>query len=146
MLIQNNFGCRIKIFGEVTDLIKKEMDKYLFGIINEYYSDILSVNNWKYFVYESKEIKNNAAIFLNSRKMNLFKNIIDKYKEYSDIFNTENKKELDEKLNDSTLTWDQTSNIEIKFQKMFDILYSNQDISILKFDDINILNNNTNKS
>ena len=92
MLIQNNFGCRIKIFGEVTDLIKKEMDKYLFGIINEYYSDILSVNNWKYFVYESKEIKNNAAIFLNSRKMNLFKNIMDKYKEYSDIFNTENKK------------------------------------------------------
>ena len=54
MLIQNNFGFRLKIFGDVTELIKKEMDKYILKLINDYYDDILSVNRWKYFIYETK--------------------------------------------------------------------------------------------
>ena len=45
MLIENNFGFRIKIFGEITELIKKEMDKYIMKLINDYYKDILSVNH-----------------------------------------------------------------------------------------------------
>ena len=58
MLIQNNFGFRIKIFGEKTELIRKDMDKYLLQLINDYYKDILSVNHCKYFIYENKSINN----------------------------------------------------------------------------------------
>ena len=109
MLIQNNFGFRIKIFGEVTELIKKEMDKYLINFVNEYYNDILSFNHWKYFIYETKEIKNNIDIYLNCRKMNLFKLIIDKYKEFVNNFNISRKKEL----NEITLNWEQKKKYRI---------------------------------
>jgi hypothetical protein len=73
MLIQNNFGFRIKIFGEVTDLLKKEMDNNISNLVNDYYNDILLVNHWKYFIYETKQIKANIEIYLNCRKLNLFK-------------------------------------------------------------------------
>ena len=144
MLIQNNFGFRIKIFGEVTDLIKKEMDKNITNLVNDYYNDILSVNHWKYFIYETKNIKKNIEIYLNCRKLNLFKLTIDKYKEFSTNFNNEHKKEIDDKINDLSLNWEQKKNIEIKYQKMFDILYSNTEITQLKFDEIDITKNNLN--
>ena len=146
ILIQNNFGFRIKIFGEVTELIKKEMDKNIINLLNEYYSDVLLVNHWKYFIYEAKEIQKNTEIYFNYRKLNYFNLTIDKYKEYTNNFNNELMKELDEKLNEFTLNWEEKKDIDFKYQKMFDILYSNKEILQLNFDEIDIkeksLNNN----
>jgi len=144
MLIQNNFGFRIKIFGDVTDLLKKEMDNNLSNLINDYYNDILLVNHWKYFIYETKQIKNNIEIYLNCRKLNLFKLTIDKYKEFANNFNNSHKDELNEKLKSSSLNWDIKKDIDPKYQKMFDILYSNKELTQLKFDEIDITKNNDN--
>ena len=144
MLIQNNFGFRIKIFGEITELIKKEMDKNIIVLLNEYYNDIISVNHWKYFIYETKEIKKNIDVFFNFRNLNLFKLIIDKYKEYINNFKTEIKKELDDKIDVSSLNWERKKNIDIKYQKMFDILFSNKELTNLKFDELDISKQNLN--
>ena len=143
MLIQNNFGFRIKIFGEVTELIKKEMDKNIINLVNEYYNDILLVNHWKYFIYETKEIKKNIEIYFNCRKLNIFKFVIDKYKEYSNNFNLDQQKELNNKINESSLNWDQKKDIDSKYQNMFDILYSNKELTQLKFDEIDITKKNS---
>ena len=145
MLIQNNFGFRIKIFGDVTELIKKEMDKYILELINDYYEDILSVNHWKYFIYETKKIKENIGTYFNCRNINLFKLIIDKYEIYLNNFKTEKKKELDKNLDEKSLDLSQSKDIDSKYQKMFEILYNCQNIYNLKFDNIDIsknINNN----
>ena len=144
MLIQNNFGFRIKIFGDVTDLLKKEMDNNISNLVNDYYNDILLVNHWKYFIYETKQIKNNIEVYLNCRKLNLFKLTIDKYKEFVNNFNNSHKEELNEKVKTSSLNWDIKKNIDPKYQKMFDILYSNKELIQLKFDEIDISKNNDN--
>ena len=107
MLIQNNFGFRIKIFGEITELIKKEMDQNIINLLLEYYNDIISVNHWKYFIYETKEIQKNIDIYYNFRNLNLFKLITDKYKEYVNNFNKESKEELNRKINELSLNWEQ---------------------------------------
>ena len=144
MLIQNNFGFRIKIFGEVTDLLKKEIDNNISNLVNDYYNDILLVNHWKYFIYETKQIKANIEIYLNCRKLNLFKLTIDKYKEFATNFNNTHKNELNEKLNSTSLNWDLKKDIDSKYQKMFDILYSNKELTQLKFDEIDITKNKNN--
>ena len=144
MLIQNNFGFRIKIFGDVTDLLKKEMDNNISNLVNDYYNDILLVNHWKYFIYETKQIKNNIEIYLNCRKLNLFKLTIDKYKEFANNFNNSHKDELNEKIKTSSLNWDIKKDIDPKYQKMFDILYSNKELTQLKFDEIDITKNKDN--
>ena len=146
MLIQNNFGFRIKIFGEITELIKKEMDQNIINLLLEYYNDIISVNHWKYFIYETKEIQKNIDIYYNFRNLNLFKLITDKYKEYVNNFNKESKEELNRKINELSLNWEQKKNIDIKYQKMFDILYSNKELIQLKFDEIDITKQNLNSN
>ena len=146
MLIQNNFGFRIKIFGDVTELLKKEMDNNISNLVNDYYNDIIQVNHWKYFIYETKQIKTNIKIYLNSRKLNLFKLTIDKYKEFVNNFNNSHKDELNEKLKSSSLNWDLIKNIDSKYQKMFDILYSNKELTQLKFDEIDITKNKDNNA
>ena len=143
MLIQNNFGFRIKIFSEVTELIKKEMDKNIINLINDYYKDILLVNHWKYFIYETREIKKNIEVYFNCRKLNLFKFLIDKYKEHTNNFNVAQQKELNDKINEKCLNWEQRKDIDSKFQKMFDILYSNKELTQLKFEEIDITKSNT---
>ena len=146
MLIQKNFGFRIKIFGEITELIKKEMDQNIINLLLEYYNDIISVNHWKYFIYETKEIQKNIDIYYNFRNLNLFKLITDKYKEYVNNFNKESKEELNRKINELSLNWEQKKNIDIKYQKMFDILYSNKELIQLKFDEIDITKQNLNSN
>ena len=138
MLIQNNFGFRIKIFGEVTELIKKEMDKYIMELINDFYKDILSVNHWKYFIYETKSIKNNIKPYFDCRNLNLFKLVINQYEIYLNNFKLQRKKELDDNINEKSLDLTQEKNIDLKFQKMFDILVSNKDILKLNFEEIGV--------
>ena len=150
MLIQNNFGFRIKIFGEVTELIRKEMDKYILELINDYYKDILSVNHWKYFIYETYSIKKSIETYFDCRNLNLFKSIINHYEIYLNNFKTERKKELDDKINEKSLDLTQYKNIENKYQKMFDIFNSNNELLKLKFEEIELYNskndeNNNNK-
>ena len=142
MLIQNNFGFRIKIFGEITELIKKEMDKYIMELINDYYKDILSVNHWKYFIYETKEIKINIKPYFICRDLNFFDSIKNHYEIYLNNFKDEKKKELDEKMNEKTLDWTQIKSIDIKYQKMFGILSRNKNYLNVKFDEIDIYKDN----
>ena len=106
MLIENNFGFRIKIFGEMTELIKKEMDKYIMKLINDYYKDILSVNHWKYFIYETKEIKINIKPYFICRDLNFFDSIKNHYEIYLNNFKNKKKKELDEKMNEKNIRFD----------------------------------------
>ena len=138
ILIQNNFGIRLRIFGDVTELIRKEMDKNICNLVIDYYNDILLVNHWKYFIYETRQIRKNIKLFLKIRNINIFKLAIDKYKDYANNFNIEHKKEIEEKLNEASLNWDQKKNIDIKYQKMFDILYSKKELTKLKFKEIDI--------
>ena len=142
MLIQNNFGFRIKIFGEITELIKKEMDKYIMELINDYYKDILSVNHWKYFIYETKEITINIKPYFICRDLNFFDSIKNHYEIYLNNFKDEKKKELDEKMNEKTLDWTQIKSIDIKYQKMFGILSRNKNYLNVKFDEIDIYKDN----
>ena len=141
MLIQNNFGFRIKIFGEVTELIRKDMDKYILELINDYYKDILSVNHWKYFIYETKSVNNSIEAYFNCRKMNLFKLVINHYEIYLNNFKQEKKKELDANINEKTLDLTQCKSLDNKFQKMFDILNSNKDLLKYTFNEIDIYKN-----
>ena len=53
---------------------------------------------------------------------------------------------MDDKLNELSLNWDQKKNIDFKYQKMFDILYSNKEIIHLKFDEIDITKKNLNNN
>ena len=144
LLIQNNFGFRIKIFGDVTEIIQKEMDKNLIYEINFYYNDILSVNKWKYFISETRDIKKQVSTFFDLRRMNIFKLVIDKYKEFEENFNEEQQKLLKEKLDDKILIFEQKKGIDITIQQMFDIIYDNKELTQLKFNDIELIKNDNN--
>ena len=141
MLIQNNFGFRIKIFGEVTELIRKDMDKYIMKLINDYYKDILSVNHWKYFIYETRSIKNSIEAYIKCLNLNLFKLIINHYEIFLTNFNKEKKKELDSNINEKTLDLTQYKDIENKYQKILDIFCSKKDLLEYTFEEIDIYKN-----
>ena len=141
MLIQNNFGFRIKIFGEVTELIRKDMDKYIMELINDYYKDILSVNHWKYFIYETRSIKNSIEAYIKCLNLNLFKLIINHYEIFLTNFNKEKKKELDSNINEKTLDLTQYKDIENKYQKILDIFCSKKDLFEYTFEEIDIYKN-----
>ena len=141
MLIQNNFGFRIKIFGEVTELIRKDMDKYIMELINDYYKDILSVNHWKYFIYETRSIKNSIGAYIKCLNLNLFKLIINHYEIFLTNFNKEKKKELDSNINEKTLDLTQYKDIENKYQKILDIFCSKKDLLEYTFEEIDIYKN-----
>ena len=141
MLIQNNFGFRIKIFGEVTELIRKDMDKYIMELINDYYKDILSVNHWKYFIYETRSIKNSIEAYIKCLNLNLFKLIINHYEIFLTNFNKEKKKELDSNINEKTLDLTQYKDIENKYQKILDIFCSKKDLLEYTFEEIDIYKN-----
>ena len=141
MLIQNNFGFRIKIFGEVTELIRKDMDKYIMELINDYYKDILSVNHWKYFIYETRSIKNSIEAYIKCLNLNLFKLIINHYEIFLTNFNKEKKKELDSNINEKTLDLTQYKDIENKYQKILDIFCSKKNLLEYTFEEIDIYKN-----
>ena len=141
MLIQNNFGFRIKIFGEVTELIRKDMDKYIMELINDYYKDILSVNHWKYFIYETRSIKNSIEAYIKCLNLYLFKLIINHYEIFLTNFNKEKKKELDSNINEKTLDLTQYKDIENKYQKILDIFCSKKDLLEYTFEEIDIYKN-----
>ena len=137
-LIQNNFGFRTKIFGEVTELIKSEMDKNISELILDYFDDMLNNNNWKYFLYEVNNIPINCGVYLKYRHLNLFNVAIEKYRKFTENFNNECLNEINETINENSLNLDQITNIDIKYQKMFYILYSGEDITKLKINDVDI--------
>jgi hypothetical protein len=83
-------------------------------------------------------------VYLNCRRLNLFKLTTDKYKEFANNFNNSHKDELNEKIKTSSLNWDIKNDIDQKYQKMFDILYSNKELTQLKFDEIDITKNSDN--
>ena len=62
----------------------------------------------------------------------------------SSNFNNSHKEELNEKIKNSSLNWDIKKDIDPKYQKMFDILYSNKELTQLKFDEIDITKNKDN--
>ena len=144
-LIQSNFGLNGKrIFNEVTEMMKSEMDELIKALILAYlHEKMLDIeNSWVIFLKEENEAKLMSQIYFQNSKIiwnDMTKNL---YHDYVSNFNEIKTNELTKEFND--FCWDQLLNINEKYQQMFDILNTNQNINKLKID-VNkiILINNT---
>ena len=133
-LISENFGLAKKIFNEIIEMMKNEMDELIKALILAYlHEKSLDIeNSWVLFLKEENNIKLISKIYFQNSKIkwsDMTKNL---YQEYISNFNEIKTKELTEEVNN--LSWDQLLNINIKYQQMFNILNTNQDINKLQID------------
>ena len=131
-LISENFGLAKKIFNEVIEMMKNEMDELIKALILAYlHEKSLDIeNSWVLFLKEENNIKLISKIYFQNSKIkwsDMTKNL---YQEYISNFNEIKTKELTEEVNN--LSWDQLLNINIKYQQMFNILNTNQNINKLQ--------------
>ena len=129
-LIQSNFGLNgKKIFSEVFDKMKNEMDDLIKALILAYlHEKIFDIeNNWMLFLLEEDKVKTLTKIYLQNSKINLNEMDINLYQDYITSFNDIKSKELREQYNQ--LLWEQIIDIDEKYQQMFDILGKNQNIN-----------------
>ena len=129
-LISENFGLAKKIFNEVIEMMKNEMDELIKALILAYlHEKSLDIeNSWVLFLKEENNIKLISKIYFQNSKIkwsDMTKNL---YQEYISNFNEIKTKELTEEV----LSWDQLLNINIKYQQMFNILNTNQNINKLQ--------------
>ena len=133
-LIQNNFGMNVKIFNEVTTMIKNDMNElvkclisaYLHQLIYENENENENENDWIKFLISLDETKEKTKIFSNCTKMNWNLVIEGAYNNYYMNFDETKTKDLASKLDN--LTWTPIENISIKYQEMFDVLYNKENI------------------
>ena len=142
-LISENFGLAKKIFNEILEMMKSEMDELIKALILAYlHEKSLDIeNSWVLFLKEENNIKLISKIYFQNSKIkwsDMTKNL---YQEYISNFNEIKTKELTEEVNN--LSWDQLLNINIKYQQMFNILNTNQNINNLQIntDKIIIIDN-----
>ena len=150
-LIQSNFGLNGKrIFNEVVELMKSEMDELIKALILAYlHEKLLDIeNSWVIFLKEENNVKLISQIYFQNSKIiwnDMTQNL---YQEYISNFNEIKTNELTQEFNE--FCWDQLTNINEKYQQMFDILNINQNINKLKIDTNKIIlinntdNDNTN--
>ena len=123
-LIQDNFGLNgKKIFGEIIDMMKAEMDELVKALVLAYLHEKVfeNENEWKNFLIEIKNTKIISDIYFKNSKLKWDDMTLNLYQDYLSNFNEVKRNELTEKYND--LLWDQITNINEKYQQMFDILY-----------------------
>ena len=145
-LIQTNFGLNgKKIFNEVIEMMKSEMDELIKALILAYlHEKMLDIeSSWVIFFKEENKVKQISYIYFQNSKIiwnDMTKNI---YQEYLSNFNEIKTKELTEEFNE--LSWDQKTNINQQYQQMFDILNKNQNINKIKIetDKIILLNDSS---
>ena len=145
-LIQTNFGLNgKKIFNEVIEMMKSEMDELIKALILAYlHEKMLDIeSSWVIFLKEENKVKQISYIYFQNSKIiwnDMTKNI---YQEYLSNFNEIKTKELTEEFNE--LSWDQKTNINQQYQQMFDMLNKNQNINKIKIetDKIILLNDSS---
>ncbi len=134
-LVQNNFGLNgKKIFGEVVDKIKSEMDELAKALVLAYLHEKMfeNENDWKIFLTEVKKTKSISNIYYQNSKLKWDEMTLNLYQDYLTNFNEIKTKELTEEYNN--LLWDQITNISPQYQDMFDVLYTNQNINSLQIE------------
>ena len=144
-LLQKNFGLNIKIFNEVTQVIREEMDKYISIVILAYLHEVMFDHEWSEFLAGLKLAKKYCYMYLSNGYTNLNYETMtnDVYQEYINYFDTTEAKKLKEKI--TKINLEQITNIDIKYQQMFEVLYTSRSIESLTPDQIDIKKIYTNK-
>ena len=137
-LLQKNFGLNIKIFNEVTQVIREEMDKFISIVILAYLHDVMFDHEWSEFLAGLKLAKKYCYMYLSNgyTYLNYETMTNDVYQEYINYFDTTETKKLKEKINKINL--EQITNIENKYQQMFEVLYTSRGIESLSPEQIDI--------
>ena len=147
-LLQKNFGLNIKIFNEVTRIIKEEMDKFVSIVILAYLHEVMFNQDWSKFIDGLQKAKKYCFIYLSNGYTNLNWETMtnDLFQEYITYFDTTETKNLKEKIN--KLEWTEIKDIEIKYQQIFEVLYTFRGIENLTLDqiDINHIYKNSNQN
>ena len=156
-LIQINFGLNVKkIFNDVVETMKNEMDELIKAMILAYLHETINEidNNWLLFLKESSNSKKISSIYFQNSKLKWNDMIKNLYQDYIYNFNEIKTKELTKEYEE--LSWDQFLDINEKYQSMFDILNTTQNINKLIIEPENVIlivnnneeknNNNENKS
>ena len=137
-LLQKNFGLNIKIFNDVTQVIREEMDKFISIVILAYLHEVMFDKKWSEFLEGINLAKKYCYIYLNNGYTNLNYETVtnDVYQEYINYFDTTESKNLKEKI--SKLNLEPYTLIENKYQQMFEILYTSRAIESLTPNQIDI--------
>ena len=155
-LIQINFGLNVKkIFNDVVETMKNEMDELIKAMILAYLHETINEidNNWLLFLKELSNSKKISNIYFQNSKLKWNDMIKNLYQDYIYNFNEIKTKELTKEYEE--LSWDQFLDINEKYQSMFDILNTTQNINKLVIEPENVIlivnneennNNNENKS
>ena len=139
-LIQKNFGLNApKVFNEVMEMMKSEMDDLIKMLIlaHLHEKNIEFDNTWDVFLKEENKMKDITNIYFRNSKLNWKNMVYNLYQNYTLNFKDIKTKELTEEYKE--LLWDQITNIEPEYQKMFDILNTKQNINKLFIDTDNII-------
>ena len=137
-LLQINFGLSIKLFDEVTQIIKEEMDKYISIVILAYLHEVMFSQDWLKFIEAINNAHKICLIYLNNGYTNLNWETMtnDVYEEYINYFDTKETKNLKDKI--SKLNWTEIDKIELKYQQIFEVLYTSRNIESLNPEQIDI--------
>ena len=137
-LLQKNLGLNIKIFNDVTQIIREEMDKYITTVILAYLHEVLFGHEWSEFLAGIKSAKKYCYMYLNNGYTNLnYETMTNNvYQEYIIYFDKTESSHLKEKIKKINL--EQITNIEHKYKQIFEVLYTSRDIESLTPDEIDI--------
>jgi len=144
-LIQSNFGLNGKrIFNEVFEMMKNEMDELVKALILAYlHEKVLDIeSSWFSFLKELNDIKLISIVYFQNSKLIWDEMITDIYQDYFTCYHDIKTKEFTEEF--KQYDWEQVTNINEQYQLMFDILNKNQNINkiIIEPNEIILLSNN----
>ncbi len=139
-ILQKNLGLSVKLFNDVTQIIKTEMDKYISIVILAYLHEVMFSQDWLKFIEAVKKAYQSCYIYLNNGYTNLNWETMtnDVYQEYINFYDTNETKYLKDKINE--LNWAEIDKIELKYQQIFEVLYTSRNIESLAPDQIDIKN------
>ena len=139
-LLQSNFGLNgHKVFNDVVEMMKMEMDNLIKMLIlaHLHEKNIEFDNSWEIFLKEETKMKQLTNIYFRNSKLNWKNMVSNLYQNYILNFKDIKTKELTEEYKE--LLWDQITNIQDEYQKMFEILNTKQDINKLIIDSEKII-------
>ena len=148
-LIQTNFGLNgRRIFNDAIEMMKTEMDNFIKMLIlaDLHEKNIEFDNSWVVFLKEESNLKILTNIYFRNSKLNWSNMVVNLYQNYVLNFKDIKTRELTEEYKE--LLWDQLTNIEVEYQKMFDVLDTRQNINklIIEPDKIIFIPENQNKN
>ena len=137
-LLQKNLGLSIKLFDEVTQIIKEEMDKYISIVILAYLHEVMFSQDWLKFIEAINNAHKYCYMYLSNGYTNLNWEAMtnDIYQEYINYFDTNETKNLKDKI--SKLNWTEIDKIDLKYQQIFEVLYTSRNIESYSPEQIDI--------